>query len=91
MSGREVDVGGGQYTNLKVSFLPVKTSSFNHANVWSPRSSPVVYYCEHKRGRPENEARYVPYKCCIKAKFHSWVTCTPYVALVYPGIMINTM
>ena len=34
MSGCEVDVGG-QYvrTKLKCDFLPVKTSSFDHANV----------------------------------------------------------
>ena len=44
--GCEVDIGGGvadvqiwcsnMYTlHLKASFLPVKTSSFNHANIWS--------------------------------------------------------
>ena len=51
MSGREVDMGGGggggggrnQYSNiyvpnLKESFLPVKTSSFLHAKVWSPKT-----------------------------------------------------
>ena len=43
MSGREVDIGGeGRYSNmyvlnLKVSFLLVKTSSFNHTNVWSTK------------------------------------------------------
>ena len=43
MSGCEVDVGRrGRYSNmyvlnLKVSFLPVKTSSFDHTNVWSPK------------------------------------------------------
>ena len=25
------------HTNLKVSFLPVKTNSFNHTNIWSPQ------------------------------------------------------
>ena len=41
VSGREVDVGGGadiHILNLKVSFLPVKTSSFHHAKVWSPKT-----------------------------------------------------
>ena len=36
VSGREVDIGGrGQYLNinLKAGFLPVKLSSFDHANV----------------------------------------------------------
>ena len=42
MSGCEVDVGGGGadiqicvVLNLKASFLPVKTSSFDHAKVWT--------------------------------------------------------
>ena len=32
-------VGKGRYSilNLKASFLPVKTSSFHHAKVWSPK------------------------------------------------------
>ena len=41
---REVDVGWGGgvgrgriLLKLKTSFLPVKTSSFDHANVWSPK------------------------------------------------------
>ena len=44
VSGRKVDVGGrGQYSNiyilsLRASFLPVKTSSFHHAKVWSPKT-----------------------------------------------------
>ena len=45
VSGCEVNVGGGwavklKYVcvlNLKVSFLVVKTSSFDHTNVWSPK------------------------------------------------------
>jgi len=43
ISWREVDVGGrGRYSNmyvlnLKVSFLPVKMSSFDHVKVWSPK------------------------------------------------------
>ena len=45
-SGRcEVDVGGwgvilkimSNVLNLKASFLPVKMSSFDHAEVWSPK------------------------------------------------------
>ena len=41
--GHKVDkVGKGRYSNmyvphLKVNFLPVMTSSFNHAEVWSPK------------------------------------------------------
>ena len=44
MSGREVDVGGGdRYSNiyglnLKASFLPLKTSSFYHAKASSPKT-----------------------------------------------------
>ena len=44
VNGHEVDVGGEgpifKYIrlNLKVSFLPVKTSSFHHAKVWSPKT-----------------------------------------------------
>ena len=41
MSGREVDVGGKGpifVLNLKASFLPVNTSSFHHAKVWSPKT-----------------------------------------------------
>ena len=45
VSGREMDVqGGGEANiqirivlNLNVSFLQVKISSFDHANVWSPK------------------------------------------------------
>ena len=43
MSGREGDVGGrGQYSNmyilnLKASFLPIKTTSFDHTKLWSPK------------------------------------------------------
>ena len=46
MNGWKVDVGGGGgadiqihvcvVLNLKASFLPVKTSSFDHAKVWTP-------------------------------------------------------
>ena len=43
MSGCEMDVGGEGYSNIyglnfKMSFLPVKTSSFHHAKVWSPKT-----------------------------------------------------
>ena len=44
VSGREVDVGVmARYSNinvlnLKVSSLAVKTSSFHHAKVWSPKT-----------------------------------------------------
>ena len=43
MSGCEVGVSGEgpifKYvrTKLKANFLPVKTSSFDHTNVWSPK------------------------------------------------------
>ena len=48
MSGREVDVGGrDRYSNvyvanLKASFLPLKTSSFYHAKVWSLKRGRVL-------------------------------------------------
>ena len=51
MSEREVDVGGEGLIfkciviNLKASFLPVKTSSFHHAKVWSPKKA-----VEHSNG-----------------------------------------
>ena len=39
MSGHEVDIEGEganiYIVNLKTSFLPVKTSSYDHAKVWS--------------------------------------------------------
>ena len=41
--GRRTSGGRGRYSNiyvlnLKASFLPVKTSSFHHAKVWSPKA-----------------------------------------------------
>ena len=42
VSGRKVDIGGEgadiHVLNLRASFLPVKTSSFHHAKVWSPKT-----------------------------------------------------
>ena len=41
VSGRKVDVAGGADIQIctnstqKMSFLPVKTSSFDHANIWT--------------------------------------------------------
>ena len=33
------------------------SSLYTGAENW-PKTSPVVYYCEHKRGRPGNEASF---------------------------------